>query len=108
MATKKVYTKEFYKKLSAKEKELIYQGAMQLASGCLAFETPISGAPMMSSRLGIIQGMLPWFVRIATDAAEDVGIIDLTRMSQEALVEENSTMSTTEKEEKDPEEQPEV
>jgi len=48
--------------------------------------------------------MLPWFVRIATDAAEDVGIIDLTRMSQEALVEENSTMSTTEKEEKDPEE----
>lgn len=102
MAKKKIYKQEFYKQLSAQEKELIYKGAMQLAAGCLAFETTIAGAPMMAGRLGVVQAMMPWFVRIATDAAKITGIIDLSRINPTAAQEIDEDITTTENEEKDP------
>jgi hypothetical protein len=39
---------------------------------------------MMAGRLGIVQTMMPWFVRIATDAAKITGIIDLSRINPTA------------------------
>jgi hypothetical protein len=54
METTKIYPNKFYQELSTKEKELIYQGAMQMASGCLAFSAVLGGAAPMAIRLGII------------------------------------------------------
>ena len=99
MKTAKIYSPKFYQELSAKEKELIYQGAMQMASGCLTFDAVIGGAPAMATRLGIIQGLIPWFVRIATDAAKAAGLINLSTMSKEALAETDEELKTTEPEE---------
>ena len=99
MKTAKIYSPKFYQELSAKEKELIYQGAMQMASGCLTFDAVIGGAPAMATRLGIIQGLMPWFVRIATDAAKAAGLINLSTMSKEALAETDEELKTTEPEE---------
>ena len=98
METTKIYSPKFYKELSIKEKELIYQGAMQMASGCLTFDAIIGGAPAMITRLGIIQGLAPWFVRIATDTAKAVGLIDLSKMSKEALVETDEEVKADEPE----------
>ena len=102
MASKKIYGSKFYQELSTKEKELIYDGAMRLAAGCLSFETVLAGAPMMAGRLAIVQFMMPWFVRIATDAAEKSGLINTLRMSKEALQEIDTEFPTTEIEEVDP------
>ena len=99
MKTAKIYSPKFYQELSAKEKELIYQGAMQMASVCLTFDAVIGGAPAMATRLGIIQGLMPWFVRIATDAANVAGLINLSTMSKEALTETDEELKTTEPEE---------
>jgi hypothetical protein len=101
MATKKIYGPKFYQELSTKEKELIYDGAMRLAAGCLSFETVVAGAPMMAGRLGVIQTMIPWFIRIATDTAQKAGLITTSRMSQEAIIEIDENISTTESEETD-------
>ena len=98
METTKIYSPKFYQELSTKEKELIYQGAIQMASGCLTFDSVIGGAPAMATRLGIIQGLMPWFVRIATDAARVAGIINLSKMSKEALVETDEELKTAEQE----------
>ena len=98
METTKIYSTKFYQELSIKEKELIYQGAMQMASGCLAFDALYGGAPAMVTRLGIIQGLTPWFVRIATDAAKSVGLINLSKMSKEALVETDKELEADEPE----------
>lgn len=106
MATKKIYGPKFYQELSTREKELIYEGAMQLAAGCLSFETVVAGAPMMAGRLGVVQVMMPWFVRIATEAAERTGLINISRLSKEALTEIDQEMSTTETEEVDPPKEP--
>lgn len=42
---------------------------------------------------------MPWFVRIATDAANVAGLINLSTMSKEALVETDEELKTTEPEE---------
>ena len=98
METAKIYSSKFYQELSIKEKELIYQGAMQMAAGCLTFDAIIGGAPAMVTRLSIIQGLTPWFVRIATDAAKSVGLINLSKMSKEALVETDEELKADEPE----------
>lgn len=102
METTKIYSTKFYQELSTKEKELIYQGAMQMASGCLTFDAVIGGAPAMAARLGIIQGLTPWFVRIATDTAEAAGLINLSKMSKEALVETDEEIKADEPEAETP------
>lgn len=98
METAKIYSSKFYQELSIKEKELIYQGAMQMASGCLTFDAIVGGAPAMVTRLGIIQGLTPWFVRIATDVAKAAGVINLSKMSKEALVETDKELEADEPE----------
>lgn len=102
METTKIYSTKFYQELSTKEKELIYQGAMQMASGCLTFDALYGGAPAMVIRLGIIQGLTPWFVRIATDAAKAAGVINLSKMSKEALVETDKELEADEPEAETP------
>lgn len=102
METTKIYSTKFYQELSTKEKELIYQGAMQIASGCLTFDAVIGGAPAMATRIGIVQGLIPWFVRIATDAAQASGLIDLSKMSKEATIETDKELETDEPEEETP------
>ena len=102
METTKIYSPKFYQELSTKEKELIYQGAMQMAAGCLTFEAIVGGAPAMVARLGIIQGLTPWFVRIATDAAKEAGLINLSNMSKEALVETDEEVKAEEPEAETP------
>jgi len=42
---------------------------------------------------------MPWFVRIATDAAKVAGLINLSTMSKEALAETDEELKTTEPEE---------
>ena len=102
METTKIYPNKFYQELSTKEKELIYQGAMQMASGCLTFDAIVGGAPAMVTRLGIIQGLTPWFVRIATDVAKAAGVINLSKMSKEALVETDKELEADEPEAETP------
>jgi hypothetical protein len=46
--------------------------------------------------------MAPWFVRIATDAAKAAGIINISKMSKEALVETDEEVKTDEPEAETP------
>lgn len=42
---------------------------------------------------------MPWFVRIATDAAKETGLINLSTMSKEALAETDEELKVDEPEE---------
>jgi hypothetical protein len=46
--------------------------------------------------------LTPWFVRIATDAAKSVGLINLSKMSKEALVETDEELKADEPEAETP------
>lgn len=82
--TEKVYTREFYKnELANTEKNFIYQGAMQLASGFLNFDSlqvaATGGGPVaLAGRIAALEVAMPWLIKIATDAAYRMGLTSRT------------------------------
>lgn len=78
--TDKIYTRYFYKnELANTEKNFIYQGAMQLASGFLNFDSlqvaATGGGPVaLAGRVAALQVAMPWLIKIATDAAYSMGL----------------------------------
>lgn len=78
--TEKIYKRDFYKnELANTEKNFIYQGAMQLASGFLNFDSlqvaATGGGPVaLAGRVAALEIAMPWLIKIATDAAYKMGL----------------------------------
>lgn len=94
------YRPSFYRKLSEKEKEVIYNGVMTLANGFLSFQPLMAagsggGAISLTGRLLALHASYPYFLRIATDIAMKLKLINLEKMgdpndNEEDKIEEQS------------------
>ena len=94
------YRPSFYRKLSEKEKEVIYNGVMTLANGFLSFQPLMAagsggGAISLTGRLLALHASYPYFLRIATDIAMKLKLINIERMgdpndNEEDKIEEQS------------------
>lgn len=122
----KKYPAQFYKKLPSTAKNAIYQGAMTLAAGFMAFDSltvaGTGGGPVgLAGRLGALELAEDWILKIATDMAMKVqlnkspkitnqdkdlngGLIDSSDndVSKEWLVDEDVDFSSTEPTPKQP------
>ena len=81
----KPYRKSLYKKLSQSDKQTIYQGVTNLMGSAIDFDAhKITGSGggilALVTRLFAVYVARPIFVRIATDLAVDVGLIDFERL----------------------------
>lgn len=81
----KPYRKSLYKKLSQSDKQTIYQGVTNLMGSAIDFDArKITGSGggilALVARLFAVYVARPIFVRIATDLAVDVGLIDFGRL----------------------------
>lgn len=94
------YRPSFYRKLSEKEKEVIYNGVMTLSNGFLSFQPLMAagsggGAISLTGRLLALHASYPYLLRIATDVAMKLKLINLEKMgdpndNEEDKIEEQS------------------
>ena len=85
----KKYDSKFYKKLPLSVRQSIFEGAMTLAAGFLAFDSTnvagTGGGPAaLLGRIGALELAKGWLLKIATDMALDVQLTVITQGQNES------------------------
>lgn len=84
-----IYTKEYFKGLSADTRKLVYQAAATMAAGYLSFDSlqvgGTGGGPVsLIGRLTTLHAAIPWLCSLAQQMAEHISLTDQETVERRA------------------------